>query len=241
MGSVESTAANMVESAVANAVASSVVFLFITVLLIAAAKRTSTCIALFSMQSLVMTAQILTAAHMHRSAEAYVVAGLVFAVKVVAIPYALFRIVKGLKTPGDVTASTSSAQSVYIAAGLILMSFLVVRPYVRVLAIPSSIGASRSLGAPDAEMLAAAVALLLTGAFLMASRKKALMQVIGLLVLENGIFLAALTTTFGMPLVIEIGIFFDLLIGVLLMGVFVFRIRDTFEHVDVSKLRRLRG
>jgi hydrogenase-4 component E len=75
----------------------------------------------------------------------------------------------------------------------------------------------------------------------MVSRKKALMQVIGLVVLENGIFVAAITTTSGMPLVIEIGIFFDLLIGVLLMGVFVFRIRDTFEHVDVSKLRRLRG
>ena len=53
--------------------------------------------------------------------------------------------------------------------------------------------------------------LILTGAFLMVSRKKALMQMLGLLVLENGIFLAALTTTFGMPLVIEIGIFFDVL------------------------------
>jgi hydrogenase-4 component E len=91
------------------------------------------------------------------------------------------------------------------------------------------------------DMLAAAVALVLTGAFLMVSRRKALMQVIGLLVLENGIFLAALTTTFGMPLVIEIGIFFDLLMGVLMMGLFVFRIRDTFDHLDVSKLRRLRG
>jgi hydrogenase-4 component E len=61
------------------------------------------------------------------------------------------------------------------------------------------------------------------------------------MVLENGIFLAALTTTFGMPLVIEIGVFFDLLMGLLLMGVFAFRIRDTFDHLDVSKLRRLRG
>jgi hydrogenase-4 component E len=53
--------------------------------------------------------------------------------------------------------------------------------------------------------------------------------------------LAALITTFGMPLVIEIGIFFDILIGLLLMGIFTFRISDTFEHLDVSKLRRLRG
>jgi hydrogenase-4 component E len=113
-------------------------------------------------------------------------------------------------------------------AALILLSFFAVAPYAKTLRL-------------DEDMLAAAIALLLAGAFLMVSRKKALMQVMGLLVLENGILLAALTTTFGMPLVIEIGIFFDLLMGVFLMGLFVFRIRDTFEHLDVSKLRRLRG
>jgi hydrogenase-4 component E len=98
----------------------------------------------------------------------------------------------------------------------------------------------QSVHVPE-DTLAASVALILTGAFLMVSRNKALMQMLGLLVLENGIFLAALTTTFGMPLVIEIGIFFDILIGLLLMGIFTFRIRDTFDHLDVSKLRRLRG
>jgi len=218
----------LVEFAAAKTLASSAVFLFITVLLIAAAKRTSTCIVLFGVQCAVITAQVTAAAFVHHSREAYVVAAMVFVVKVLAIPYALLRIRKRLNVPGGVSASTTPAQSVYIAAALILLAFLVVRPYVRALAL-------------DGEMLAAATAVLLTGAFLMVSRKKALMQVIGLLVLENGIFLAALTTTFGMPLVIEMGIFFDLLICVLLMGVFVFRIRDTFEHVDVSKLRRLRG
>jgi hydrogenase-4 component E len=75
----------------------------------------------------------------------------------------------------------------------------------------------------------------------MVNRRRVLMQIVGLLVLENGIFLAALATTFGMPLVIEIGVFFDLLMGILLMGVFAFRIRDTFDHLDVTRLRRLRG
>jgi hydrogenase-4 component E len=89
--------------------------------------------------------------------------------------------------------------------------------------------------------LAAAIALILCGAFLMVSRSKAIMQIMGLLVLENGIFLAALTTTFGMPLIIEIGVAFDLVMGVFLMGIFMFRIRDTFEDLDISKLRRLRG
>lgn len=216
------------EVAATRTLASSAVFLFITVLLMAAAKRISTCIVLFSAQCAVMTAQILATAWVYHSAEAYAVAALVFVIKVVTIPYVLFRIVDALKTVREVQASTTPAQSVYIACALILLSFFAVAPYVRALRL-------------DEDMLAAAVALVLTGAFLMVSRKKAVMQVVGLLVLENGIFLAALTTTFGMPLMIEIGIFFDLLMGVFLMGLFVFRIRDTFEHLDVSKLRKLRG
>ena len=218
----------LVEFAATKTLASSAVLLFITLLLLASAKRISTCILLFSAQCAVLTSQILALAFVHKSTEAYIVAGIVFAVKVLAIPYALFRIVERLNAPRDVASSTTSAQSVFIAAGLILLSFFAVQPYVQALGV-------------EEDMLAAAVALVLTGAFLMVSRKKALMQVVGLLVLENGIFLAALTTTFGMPLVIEIGIVFDLLMGVFLMGLFVFRIRDTFEHLDVSKLRRLRG
>lgn len=218
----------MIELAAAKALAASAVLLFVTVLMMASAKRVSTCIFLFGAQSAVMAAQILAVAYAAKSIEAYAIAMLVVAVKVIAIPFALFRIVRDLKASQDVIASTTAAQSVFIMAGLILLSFFAVAPYAKTLRV-------------DEDMLAAAIALLLTGAFLMVSRKKALMQVIGLLVLENGIFLAALTTTFGMPLVIEIGIFFDLLMGVFLMGLFVFRIRDTFEHLDVSKLRRLRG
>ena len=219
---------SLVEFAAAKALASSSVFLFITVLLIAAARRTTTCIALFAAQCAVITVQIVALAYLHRSREALVVAAMVLLVKVLAIPYALLQIRKRLNVPAGIIASTTAAQSVFIASALILLAFAVVQPYARAFAL-------------DSEMLAAATAIVLTGAFLMVSRKKALMQVIGLLVLENGIFLAALTTTFGMPLVVEMGIFFDLLMCVLLLGVFVFRIRDTFEHVDVSRLRRLRG
>jgi hydrogenase-4 component E len=215
-------------TAAAKALASSAVFLFITVLLIAAARRISTCIVMFSVQSIILTLQVLAIAHMRHSKESYVIAAVVLIIKAAAIPYALFRIVDALKAPRDVSSSTTSAQSIFIAVGLIVLSFFAVQPYAGVLGV-------------DEAMLAAAVALILTGGFLMVSRKKALMQVVGLLVLDNGIFLAALTTTFGMPLVIEIGVVFDLLMGVFLMGLFVFRIRDTFEHLDVSRLRRLRG
>ena len=218
----------LVQLAASKTLASAAVLLFITVVMMASAKRISSCIVLFGAQSAVLTSLILAMAYVRASAEAYIVAALVFVVKVLVIPLALFRIVERLNAPRDVSSSATSAQSVFIVAALILLSFDAVQPYVHTLGV-------------EEDMLAASVALILTGAFLMVSRKKALMQVIGLLVLENGIFLAALTTTFGMPLVIEIGIFFDLLMGVFLMGLFVFRIRDTFDHLDVSKLRKLRG
>jgi hydrogenase-4 component E len=63
----------------------------------------------------------------------------------------------------------------------------------------------------------------------------------GLLSLENGLVLAAISLTYGMPLIVELGIFFDVLVAVLVLGILVFRIRETFDSTDVSKLRRLRG
>ncbi len=218
----------LVEIATSKVLSSFSVFLFLTVLLLVVARRISTSILLFSLQSAIIAAEVFATGFRERLAEAYVVGVLVFVIKVVGIPRALFRLVSRLQTARDVKASTTPAQSVFVAAAMIYLSYAAVHSYGQAVHVPE-------------DALAAAVALILTGAFLMVSRKKALMQVLGLLVLENGIFLAALTTTFGMPLVIEIGIFFDILMGLLLMGIFTFRIRDTFDHLDVSKLRRLRG
>ena len=219
---------DLIQLAAGKTLTSSSVFLLMTVLLLAAARRVSTSIILFALQSALITAQVMATAFAEKSGEAWVVAAMVFAVKVAAIPSALLWLVKRLKAPRAIRPSLSSAQSVFVAVLMIFLSYAAVQPYARESRVP-------------ADSLAAAVSLILTGAFLMVSQRRALMQIVGLLVLENGIFLAALATTFGMPLVIEIGIFFDLLIGILIMGIFAFRIRDTFEHLDVSKLRRLRG
>jgi len=218
----------LVEVAAGKVVSTSAVFLMMTIVLLAVARRISTSILLFGLQSAIITAQVAGTAYLERSAEAWVVAGLIFVVKVLGIPYAFFRLVEKLKSPRDVQAAITPAQSVFIVVIMIFVSYAAVRSYVFGIRVPE-------------DALAAAVALILTGSFLMVSRRKALMQMLGLLVLENGIFLAALTTTFGMPLIIEMGILFDVLIGLLLMGIFAFRIRDTFEHLDVSRLRRLRG
>ena len=89
--------------------------------------------------------------------------------------------------------------------------------------------------------LAVAISLFLIGFFMMINRRKALTQVLALLSLENGIFLAAISLTYGMPLIVELGVFFDVLVAVMVLGILVYRIRETFESMDVSRLRRLRG
>lgn len=218
----------IISHAAAHALNSSTVLIFLTLLLLAGSKRLSTCISLFMVQSAVIAAQVFAIARLHHSTEAYLVGVVVLAVKVVAIPYVLFYLMRKLRTTRDVKASLSPASSVFIASALILVSFSAVQSYAAELNVAR-------------DPLAAAVAIMLTGCFLMITRNKALAQVLGLLILENGIFMAALVTTFGMPLVIEIGVAFDLLIGVFLMGLFTFRIRESFADLDVSKLRRLRG
>ena len=85
-----------------------------------------------------------------------------------------------------------------------------------------------------------ALALLFIGMLLMLTRQLALSQIAGFLVLENGIFLYGLTQTHGMPLMVEMGVVFDVLVGVMVAGLVIFRLNRSFEHIDVTQLRGLR-
>jgi hydrogenase-4 component E len=87
-----------------------------------------------------------------------------------------------------------------------------------------------------------AIAIVLIGFFLLINRRRAITQVLALLCLENGLFLSAISLTAeGMPLVVELGVFFDLFIAVMVLGILVYRIRATFASTDVERLNRLRG
>lgn len=86
-----------------------------------------------------------------------------------------------------------------------------------------------------------AVGLLMIGMILMVSRRLAVSQILGFLVLENGIFLYTIAQPHAMPLVVELGALMDVLVGIMLAGVLVFHISDSFEHIDVTELKQLRG
>src|SRR5258707_3788403 len=110
---------------------------------------------------------------------------MVLLIKVLAIPYALFQLVKRLHTSRDVKASIAPAGSVFITAALIFVSYSAVQSYAKDLNVAR-------------DPLAAAVAIILSGRFLMASPNNALMQILGLLILANRVFIAAPTASFRM-------------------------------------------
>ena len=85
------------------------------------------------------------------------------------------------------------------------------------------------------------VSLVLIGLFFIISRKKAIGQIVGFLVIENGLFVTAIFSTHGMPFIVDIGIFIDLITAVLIMGIMVFKINEKFDSTDLNKLRNLRG
>jgi hydrogenase-4 component E len=104
----------------------------------------------------------------------------------------------------------------------------------------SILDAQRADAPAVSRVLSVSIAMMLIGLFIMMTRKKAITQIVGLLTMENGVFLSGLSITYGMPLIVEVGIFFDILVAVLILGVFIFRINKTFESISIDSLRSLR-
>jgi hydrogenase-4 membrane subunit HyfE len=158
----------------------------------------------------------------------YFAAALTVSIKAVVIPLFLRYIIRRI----NVIHILDSAFTVKVTL-LIAIVLTFVAHY--------ATGALAQVGGIDSDALAAALTLVLIGVFLMVSRRVALTQVLGLLVMENGLFLAALATAKGLPLLVDVGVFFDVLVGALVMGLMIYRISATFEHIDTSELRRLQG
>jgi hydrogenase-4 component E len=153
-------------------------------------------------------------------------AGVVIAVKAAVIPVFLAWIAGRIEVLRDKGASLNPSMALFAGCGALAIGYFLA---------PSIKGLlSRDPGAAGM-----ALALVLNGMLLMLTRRLAISQVIGFLVLENGIFLYALTQTQGMPLIVEMGVVFDVLVGVMVAGLVIFRLNRSFEHVDVTKLTGL--
>ena len=185
-------------------------------------------IRIFALQSLLLAAIATVVGYAYDAWHVYVIAVLTVAGKVLFLPWRLERLVRQIRIEQEIHPFVNMAASMLICGALTVLSYIVARP----------ITLLERLGS---NTLAVATALLLTGFFLMINRRKAITQVLALLTMENGVMLAAIAlTTYGMPLVVEIGIFFDVVVAVMVLGILVFRIRETFASMDVSRLNELK-
>jgi hydrogenase-4 component E len=156
---------------------------------------------------------------------------LVLATKAVVIPSLLARQVRR----GRAGAGQETEPIVGVPAGMLVCGALVVIAFSQTRAL---FGSGQSI---LAACLPVSVASTLVGLFVMVSRRTALMQVVGLVLVENAIFLAAVSLTYGMPLVVEMGVLLDLLVGVALFGLFAERMQQAQGDTDTSRLTSLKG
>jgi hydrogenase-4 component E len=163
----------------------------------------------------------------HASAHYYVLSAGVIVIKALAIPWFLDYTAARVGARRDLGAILHPTLAQLTAIGALAASFFLADQ----IAPPHAT-------APGAGGMA--LCLLLVGMLLMLTRRLAISQVIGFLVLENGIFLYALTQTQGIPLMVEMGILLDVLVGVMIAGVVIFRLNRSFEHIDVTQLRGLK-
>jgi hydrogenase-4 component E len=193
------------------------------------AKRTPALIRSFRYQSFCLFLATFSVALTERQLDLFIVAGLLFILKVCVIPHLLFRLIKRIKTGEDLGMFINPQLSLVWALGFTYISWAF---------------ACRFFAPVDhmrLSMLAVAFFVVCAGLFLMIFRMTALAQIVGLLVMENGLFLLASTVSGGMPFFVEIAIFFDVLVSMLIMGFFVYRINKLFTHIEVNKLSNLKG
>jgi hydrogenase-4 component E len=153
---------------------------------------------------------------------------LTLALKVVALPWILHRLIRRLNVKWDVETLINIPTTMLIGIVLVILAFN--------LALPISMLA----GTLTKATLGIALACVLLSFLMMITRSKAVPQVIGFLSMENGLFFAATGAVYGMPMVIEFGIALDVLVGMLILGIFFFRIRERFDSLDTRHLERLK-
>jgi hydrogenase-4 component E len=198
-------------------------------LLLIAQRMLLTSIRLFAIQSFLLAAIAAVVAYYHNAGHVYIVALLTLVGKVIFLPWLLNRLVYRIQIDQEIEPLLNAPASMLVCGGLTLLGYVVARPFT-------------TLERLGNNTLAVALTLLLTGFFLMINRRKAVTQVLALLTVENGVMLAAVAlTTYGMPLVVELGIFFDVLVAVMVLGILVYRIRENFASMDTSKLNQLKG
>jgi hydrogenase-4 component E len=190
--------------------------------------RITAALNVFALQSIVLALSVAWQALIQDAPHLLVTAAIALAVKGIVIPTALHRMVRRLGIHREIEEVLGAGATMLLGLGLVALSILLVLP----------VGDKVSILAR--EDLAFALAVILLGLLMMITRRNAVTQIVGFMSLENGLVLAA-SGAKGMPLVVEFSVAMSILIVFIVFGVFVFRIRERFDSVDVATLDRFRG
>jgi hydrogenase-4 component E len=182
----------------------------------------------FALQAITLALAVAWQSYMQDAPHLMITAVIALIVKGVIIPAALHRIVRRLEIHREIEQVIGGGPTMLTGLGLVALAIMLVMPV------------GTSVSALAREDLAFALGVVLFGLLMMITRRNAVSQIIGFMSLENGLVLAA-TGAKGMPLVVEISVAFSILIVFIVFGVFVFRIRERFDTVDVGALDRFRG
>jgi hydrogenase-4 component E len=182
----------------------------------------------FALHSLVLAVAVAWQAHIQDAAHLYITAAIALALKVGVIPPALYQMVKRLGIHRDIETAVGIGLTMLAGMGLVALSIVLM------------LRVTGTAGVLAREDLAFALAVILLGLLMMVTRRNAIGQVIGFMSIENGLILAA-TGAQGMPLVVEISVAFSVLVALIVIGIFLFRIRERFDTVDVHALDRFSG
>ena len=193
-----------------------------------AQRRILSLIYLYTMQGATLVAATTIVGFVTNQPHLYFSAAITLVLKVILIPLLLHRVIDRLNVRWDVEMLINIPMTMLIGIVMVMFSFYLAQPISQM----SSTIARGTLGI--------ALACILLSFMMMITRSKAVPQVIGFLSMENGLFFAATAATYGMPMVVELGIALDVLVGILILGVFMFHIREQFDSLDIRHLEKLK-
>ena len=193
-----------------------------------AQRRILSLINLFMLQGMVLVASTLIVAHTTGQSHLYWSAALTLTLKVIALPWILHRLIRKLSVKLDVETIINIPTTMLCGIALVVIAFNVAQPI------------SELSGTIMRATIGIALACVLLSFLMMITRSKAVPQVIAFLSMENGLFFAATSATYGMPMVVELGIALDVMIGMVILGVFFFQIRQQFDSLDIRQMERVK-
>ena len=203
--------------------------MLVTAYLMVGQKALFTAIRLFGVQSFFLAIVAATIAIANGRHELLVTAALTIVLKTILIPWFLMRTIDRIGIHREIEPILNVPASLLVCVLLTVIGYRV------------STGFPEGAAGVSHHLIGVALSMLLIGLFVMVTRKKAITQILALLTVENAVFLVAVGVTSGMPLVVELGISFDVILAVLILGVLVRRIVARFESMDVSRLSKLKG